>query len=767
MKTKPERNLEAVKIEDYLALDFTDVPTLPADKLAARVPELLKAARVTKSEPATAENNTKSFDPATVSRRDFLARLGTGIVICVSIGDLAEAQEARRQRGGRGGGTPSDLNAFLRIGEDGRVTCLTGKIEMGQGPITSLPQMLAEDLEVPLESVDIIMGDTELCPWDQGTHGSMSTRSFGLTLRAAAAEAKLVLLELAAEKLNVPKEQLVAQDGAVFEREKKEHRVTYAELAKGQKIERHLSAKPELKSPAQFKVMGKPHLHRDALDKVTGKAQYAGDIRQPDMLYASIVRPPAHGARLKSANTDACKQIPGVQVVQEGELVAVLHKFPDVAEAALEKIKAEFEPSQLKTDDKNIFEHLLKAAQEPHVRASGGDLEEGKKLAAKKFECSYLNSYVAHAPMETHTALAKVEGDKVTVWASTQSPFGVQGEVARALGVAPENVRVITPFVGGGFGGKSQSSQAVEAAMLAKAVGKPVQVCRTREEEFFQDTFRPAAVVKINSGVDNAGKLVFWDYTVYFAGERGGAQFYAIPHHRTAASGAAWGAAVGSHPFATGAWRAPGNNTNTFARESHIDIMAAAAGLDPVEFRLKNLTDERMVRVLKAAADKFGWSPGKAPSKRGFGVACGTDAGSYVAAIAEASVDANKGTVQVKRVICAQDMGIVVNPEGAQIQMEGCITMGLGYALSEEIHFQNGKILDTNFDTYELPRFSWLPTIETVLVENNDLPPQGGGEPAIILMGALVANAIHDATGARIFQLPMTPERVKEALAKA
>jgi isoquinoline 1-oxidoreductase len=355
----------------------------------------------------------------------------------------------------------------------------------------------------------------------------------------------------------------------------------------------------------------------------------------------------------------------------------------------------------------------------------------------------------------------------VTVWASTQSPFGVKGEVARALGVTPENVRVITPFVGGGFGGKSQSSQAVEAAILAKAVGKPVQVCRTREEEFFQDTFRPAAVVKINSGVDNTGKIVFWDYTVYFAGERGGAQFYAIPHHRTAASGASWGSGTGSHPFATGAWRAPGNNTNTFARESQIDMMAAAAGVDPVEFRLKNLTDSRMVRVLKAAADKFGWRPGKAPSKRGYGVACGTDAGSYVAAIAEASVDANKGTVQVKRVVCAQDMGVVVNPEGAQIQMEGCITMGLGYALSEEIHFQNGKILDTNFDTYELPRFSWLPAIETVLVENNQLPPQGGGEPAIILMGALVANAIHDATGARLFQLPMTPERVKAAIAKA
>jgi nicotinate dehydrogenase subunit B len=701
-----------------------------------------------------------------LNRRDFLAWLGTGIVIFVYSGDLAEAQEARRQRG-PGRGEPADFNAFLRIGEDGRVTCFTGKIEMGQGPITSLPQMLAEELDVPLRSVDIIMGDTALCPWDMGTHGSMTTRSFGPNLRAAAAEARAVLLELAAESLKVPTAQLTAKEGVIFDQQARERRVTYAELTKGKKIERHVQAKPALKDPATFTIMGQPQLHRDALEKVTGKAQYAGDIRRPGMLYASILRPPVHGAKLKSADTSACEQIPGVKVVHQDDLVAVLHELPDVAEAALGKIKAEFETPEPKVDDKSIFDHLLKVATEPAVRAHGGDLETGRGLAVKKFESTFLNSYVAHAAMETHTALAQVEGDKATVWASTQSPFGAQGEVARALGVAPENVRVITPFVGGGFGGKSQNAQAVEAARLAKAVGKPVQVCRTREEEFFYDTFRPAAVVKIRSGVDAAGKITFWDYDVFFAGERGASQFYAIPHHRTGASGGGWGGGPAAHPFATGAWRAPANNTNTFARESQIDLMAAAAGVDPVEFRLRNLADPRMIRVLKAAAERFDWTAAKSPSKRGYGVAGGTDSGTYVAAIAEVAVDANKGAVQVKRVVCAQDMGLVVNPAGAQIQMEGCITMGLGYALTEEVHFQGGKVLDTNFDTYELPRFSWVPQIETVLIENQETPPQGGGEPAIILMGALVANAIHDATGARLFQLPMTPERVKAALAKA
>ena len=719
-----------MRTEDHLALDFRDNMVL---------------------------------DPQT--RREFLKRLGGGIFIFVSLGDWALAQEGGRQRGGRG--LPADFNAFLRIGEDGRVTCFTGKIEMGQGPVTSLPQMLAEELEAPLGAVDIVMGDTEHCPWDAGTFGSLTTRVFGPALQAAAAEAKAVLLELAAEALKVPQAQLVAQAGVIFDRQNTEQRRTYGQLAKGQKIERHLNVKPALKDVAKHTVVGKPLVRRDGRDKVTGKAQYAGDIREPGMRYAKILRPPAHGAKLKSVDTAPAKAVAGVQVVQDGDLVAVLHELPDVADAALAKIKAEFEVPELKVDDKSIFNHLLKAAPQARVVAEGGNLAEGRKLAGKTFEQTYLNSYVAHAAIETHTALAKVEGGKATIWASTQNPFGAQREIAEAIGLPAQNVRVITPFVGGGFGGKTHNRQAVEAARLAKAVGKPVQVAWSRAKEFFYDTFRPAAIVKIKSGIDGSGQMVFWDYEVFFAGERGAKQFYTVPNHRTAARPSGWQGPAGSHPFATGAWRAPANNTNTFARESQIDIMAAAAGMDPVEFRLKNLSDPRMIGVLKAAAERFGWTPAKAPSKRGYGVACGMDAGTYVATIVEAEVDAKKGTVQVKRVVCAQDMGLVVNPQGAKIQVEGCTTMGLGYALTEEVHFKGGKVLDTNFDTYELPRFSWVPKIETVLIDAKDAPPQGGGEPAIIVIGAVVANAIYDRTGARLYQLPMTPERVLAAIQKA
>ena len=335
--------------------------------------------------------------------------------------------------------------------------------------------------------------------------------------------------------------------------------------------------------------------------------------------------------------------------------------------------------------------------------------------------------------------------------------------MAEALGLPPEKVRVITPFVGGGFGGKSASAQAIEADRLAKIAGKPVMVLWSREEEFFFDTFRPVAVVKIRSGLDFSGNMAFWDYHVYFAGQRGCDNFYEIPHHRESVYGE-WRIAPGIHPFAVGPWRAPAANTNVYARDLHLNLMAAAAGQDPLHFRLRYLKDQRMRSVLEAVAQKFGYTSAKPPSGRGFGIACGIDAETYVAAMAEVVVDENNGAIQVKRVACAQEMGQVVNPQGATIQMEGCLTMGLGYALTEEERFDNGRLLDTNFDTYAIPRFSWVPKIETVIVPNPSLPPKGGGEPAIVWMGGVLAKAVYDATGAKVLQLPMTRDRVKAAL---
>ena len=695
-----------------------------------------------------------------LSRREFIKLLGGGIVILFAVGEPS-LLEAQRQRGQP---LPDDFNAFLRIGEDGRVSCFTGKIEMGQGVITSLAMMLADELEIPLDSVDMVMGDTDLCPWDAGTWGSMSTRFFGPPLRAAAAEARAVLIELGAEYLQTPPSELTVEAGVIYNKSQRQKKVSYAQLAKGKKITRRLEKEKVLEKPSDFTIVGTPVLRRDAVDKVTGKARFAGDLQEEGMLYARILRPTAHGAKLISADTSGAKTIEGARVIQDGDMIAVLHEDPELADQALKKIKAQWEKPEAKVDEKTIFDHLLKVAPPGDIVSEGGNLAEGEKASKTIIEKTYLNGYVAHATIETHTALAKVEGGKATIWASTQSPFGVKEEVASALGFQSKDVHVITPFVGGGFGGKGSSRQAVEAARLAKIAGRAIQVAWTRPEEFFYDTFRPAAVVKIKAGVTGLGAISLWDYEVYFAGERGSQHFYDIPHHRTMTYGSGWQGQPGSHPFGTGPWRAPANNTNTFARESQIDILAAAAETDPLEFRLKNLKDTRMSRVLKAAAEKFGWTPAKAPSGRGHGMACGIDAGTYVAHICEVEVDRKTGHVQVKRVVCAQDMGLSINPEGAKIQMEGCVTMGLGYALAEDIHFKGGEILDLNFDTYEIPRFSWLPQIETVLIDDRNAAPQGGGEPAIICMGGVIANAIFDAIGGRVFQLPMTPERVKQAM---
>jgi nicotinate dehydrogenase subunit B len=697
-----------------------------------------------------------------LDRREFMKLLGGGIFIFFSTRDssLLTAQGQRREY-------PTDFNAYLRIGEDGRVTVYSGKIEMGQGVITSLAQMAAEELGVALETVDMVMGDTQLCPWDMGTFGSMSTRFFGPALRGAAAEAKAVLLELASEQLQSPKEKLSVANGVVFLTADKNTRVTFGQLALGKKIERHLTGKPTLRSVSEFTLSGKPIKRLDAHAKVTGQAKYAGDIRLPGMLYARILRPPAHGAAMKSVDTSAAEKIPGVTVVNQDGLVAALHADPEEAAMALAAIHANFDVPQPTVDTDTIFDHLLKVAPPPQERERKGDLAEGEKISTALFEQRYENGYGAHAPMETHTALASVEGGKATVWAGTQTPFPNQQQIAQALGFSLENVRVITPFVGGGFGGKSSAGlQSVEAARLSKMVGKPVQVAWTRAEEFFYDTFRPAAVVKIKSGIDSAGKISLWDYHVYFAGSRSSEQFYDVPHNLIRAYGQ-WGRdTTRAHPFATGPWRAPGANINVFARESQIDIMAAKAKADPLEFRLNNTSDKRMRSVLQAAAEEFGWKKAAPPSGRGFGIACGIDAGTYVALIADITVDKNTGSLHVKRIVCAQDMGVVINPDGAKMQMEGCIAMGLGYALSETLRFKGGEVLDKNFNTYELPRFSHIPEIEAVLVKNDELTPQGGGEPAIIAVGAAIANAIFDATGARLFQMPMTPDLVKKAMGR-
>ncbi len=659
---------------------------------------------------------------------------------------------------------PKDFNAYLKIGPDGRVGCFVGKIEMGQGNMTALAMLAAEELNVSLDQVDMLMGDTDLCPWDGGTWGSLSIWQFGPVLRGAAAETKAVLVQMASEKLGIAAERLQVKDGVVSSLGDASRKVTYGELVQGKQIERHLKD-VKVKPVAEFTLVGKEVPRKDGRLKVTGGAKYTADIVPEGTLHAAILRPPAHGAKLLSVDVSAAEKLPGVRVIQAGDLVAALHARSDQAREALGRIKATFQPSPSALSNGTIFEHLLKAAPPAKQLAAKGDLKASEAATIHKVEATYLDNYIAHAPMEPHAAVARWDKGKLTVWASTQAPFLLRSILTKALGLTARNVRVITPFVGGGFGGKGMAPQGVEAARLAKVAGCPVAVVWDRREEFFLDTFRPAGVVKVRAGLDQGGRIVTWEHHATGVGESEAETMYDIPHQRITSAGS-WmgGNPAGMHPFGVGAWRAPAANSNVFAKESHMDVLAAKAGVDPVAFRLSHLKEPRMIVALETVEKAFGWTRKPGPTGRGFGVACANHRDTMVAAMAEVAVDKKTGVVKVKRVVLAQDMGVVVHPDGARQQVEGCVVMGLGYSLLEEIRFKNGQVLDENFDTYQLPRFSQMPTIETILIPNPNVPAQGGGEPAIVVMGALIANAIHDALGVRLLQMPMTPERIKQAL---
>ena len=689
------------------------------------------------------------------SRRDFLKISGGGLFVFYTAGTFGIT--AMQQKGRA---YPTDFNAYLKIGDNGRVSVFCSKIEMGQGIITSMAQMLAEELDVDIDSIDMVMGDTLLCPWDSGTTGSRSTKYYGPPLRKAGAEARAILLQMASEKFNIKTERLVVKNGTVSDKTNPALKVTYAELVKGKQIDRLIADVP-IKTVAEHTVSGKPMLRMDARPKVTGEAKFTGDIVLPGMLYAKVLRPPAHDAVLVIADVSKAKNVAGTIVIQEEDMVAVLHEKPGLAEKALDLVAAKWNVPELKVDNQSIFDKLKNAAPDGRVYVEDGNLAEGKAAAKQNVESEFYNHYVAHAPIEPYTVLAHVEENKATVWASSQSPFRVRETAAETLNIPEENVRVLTPFVGGGFGGKKSGQQISEAVKLSKITGHPVQLAWTRKEEFFYDAFRPAAVVQLKAGLNAEGRITFWECDVLYAGSRSSEPIYNIPHYsvKTSSSGKV-------HPFATGAWRGPGSNTNVFAMESFTDMLAQAAGIDSLNFRLNNLSDERMIRVLEAASDKFGHNFKKSPGGKGYGISCTNYLNTYVATITQVAVNKSTGMVKVERVVCAQDMGEIINPQGAKLQIESGITMGLSAALSEEIEFSSGKIRTENFDSYTITQFSDVPVIDIVLIDNPELAPQGCGEPAITTMGAALANAIFDAVGARVFTLPMTPERILAAMKK-
>jgi isoquinoline 1-oxidoreductase len=711
-------------------------------------------------EPERYELQVSSQYRFDLNRRQFIKAVGGGIVVFLVLHDcevLAQQESGApgRRDGGSGQGLPQEIGAWLHIGEDGKVTAYTGKVDVGQGSRTELTQVVAEELRIPMTSIRMVMGDTDLVPFDIGTFGSQTTPQMVPRLRRAAAAAREVLIDLAAAAWNADRKELVVADGKVTDPSKKRS-FDYGQLSKGQKITTAIPDDLSTTPADQWKIAGQPVPKVDGRNFVTGQHKYASDMKLAGMLRGKVLRPAAFRATLDSVDTREAEKMPGVTIVRDGNFVGVAASNESDAMQAIAAIRADWK-SPPQPSEREIFDYLKKNSTGSDSRSgySVGTIGEALAAADKKLTQSYTVTYIAHAPLEPRAAVAEWKDDKLTIWTGSQRPFGVRTELANAFRIPETNVRVIVPDTGAGYGGKHTGETAVEAARLAKATGKPVKVVWTREEEFTWAYFRPAGVIDISSGVRNDGTVTAWEFHNYNSGGAGIRTPYEVANQR-----------IEFHPVESplrqGSYRALAATANHFARETHMDELARLVKMDPLEFRRKNLKDPRLNAVLHAAARSFGWEKTKAAPGQGLGIAGGVEKGGYVATCAEVSVDHANGTVKLVRVVTAFECGAIINPDNLKNQIEGAIIMGIGGALFEAIEFDNGRVLNPHFATYRLPRFNDVPILETILVDRKDLPSAGAGESPILTLAPAVGNAIFDATGIRLRSLPMIPNGLKQ-----
>lgn len=586
----------------------------------------------------------------------------------------------------------TEVAGRLLIGDDGIVTVYTGKVEVGQGARTELAMAAAEELGVPLDKVRVVMADTDVVPADGITAGSRTTPSTVPAVRKAAAEAR--------ERL-----------------------------------------RPGSKAPG--KVLGTPHYRTDGRAIVTGQHRFPSDIRRTGMLHGAVLRAPSYGATLLSIDSSAVRN---VTVVYDGSFAGCVGPTSFAARKAVETLaetaRWEVKPHPASTE---LFDHLRK-----HAVAGGrgrenarGSVTEALAGAAKKVRASYQVAYVQHAPMEPRAAVAEWREGKLTVWTGTQNPHGVRDQLAQAFHIGKTAVRVVVPDTGGGFGGKHTGEVAIEAARLARAASRPVSLRWSRAEEFAWAYFRPAGVFEIEAALDASGQITAWDFLNINAGTAAIETPYRVANTRTRFQ-------YSQSPLREGSYRGIAATANNFARECFMDELASAAGADPVAFRLAHLANERLANVVEAAAKSFGWEN----RPKGSGIACGTEKGSYVAACAEVEAGKN-GAVTVRRVTMAFECGAILNPANLRSQVEGSIIQGLGGALTEEIRFENGRLLNGSFAKYPVPRFRDVPLLDIVLVNRPDLAPAGAGETPIIAVAPAIANALYHAIGARARSMPV------------
>jgi isoquinoline 1-oxidoreductase len=646
---------------------------------------------------------------------------------------------------------PND--AWVHVGAGGAVTAFSGKVEGGQGTRTALAMLVAEELGVPVGGVAVVMGDTGVVPYDAGTFGSRSMPLATPALRTAAAAARRLLTQAAAEHFGLAAGQLRAANGVIAGPDGAPS-VSYGELVAGQRRCEQVAAGAAGVTPAdRWRVAGHEAPASGGPDVVTGVKRFPADLRAAGMRHGAVLRPPSHGATLISADTAAAAAQPGVTVVADGPFVGVVAPTSAAARAALALVDARWAPAAWDEPDPVTpasLEAWLRAHPVPgNAPEEQGDVDAALQAGPVTLAARYHAAYIAHVPMEPRSALAHWPGDgRLVVWTGTSTPFRARGELAAALGVPRESVQVSVPDYGGGFGGKHGSAVALEAARLARAAGAPVHVQWTRQEEFQCSYLRPAAVIDVAAAAGPGGELTAWSFTNLNSGAVGLRPPYRIPHQRLRYQPA-------TAPLPQGSYRALAATANSFARESHLDEMALAAGADPVEFRLRHLDDERLAAVLRAAAAEIGWG-GDEPDRTGTGIALGREKDGRVATAARVHV-APDGTLRVLTLVTAVDVGAVVYPDGLVNQVEGAVMMGLGGALFEAIDFRGGQILNAALSGYRVPRLADLPDLRVVVLDRPDQPSAGGGETPIIAVAPAIGNAVYRACGVRLRAMPMAP----------
>ena len=680
-----------------------------------------------------------------LDRRIFLKLFGGGVLIFACAGHSL-AQESGRIRGPHE--LPRDIASWLHIAEDGHITVFTGKVEVGQNIRTSLAQQVAEELPTSLKSISLVMGDTDRVPWDAGTFGSRTTPTMGPQLRTMAVAARDLMVNLAAKEWQVDPSTLIAADGKVANPKTRQSR-SYGELANGQELVKVIDADPPFSPASEWKVAGQSVPKVDGESFVTGRHQYASDINLPGMLYGKVLRPAGFNATLTSLDDSVTKKLTGVTVVRDGNFVGVAAADLRSAKQALDGLKAEWKvPSQV--SNRELFSYLKTNADKQKEESSevSGSVTHAMAAADVRVSQTYAVAYIQHAPLEPRAAVAEWQGDRLTVWTGTQRPFAVRDELAAAFRISPQNVHVLMPDTGSAYGGKHTGDAAVEAARLAKAAAKPVKVVWTREEEFTWAYFRPAGVIEIASGAKHDGTLTAWECHNYNSGPAAIGVPYNVPNKLIQFH------PVDAPPLRQGSYRGLAATANHFARESHMDEVAHSVNMDPLQFRLKNTTDDRLRAVFEAVAEKAGWGKQKSSGNHGFGMAGGFEKGGHLATIAEVELGPQK-TVRVVRIVEAFECGAIVNPSGLRNQIEGSIMMGIGGALLEQVRFGNGRILNAQFSEYRVPRFSDTPNIEVVLVDRKDQPSAGAGETPIVGVAPAIANAIFAASGERLRSMPL------------